>query len=151
MTSVAYRLLVLTVLATACAAPADPPGRSRIHLKVSGGSHAGRYAVTTDSAVCGDGEVLPGVVTVRYTDLRPGAAVTSLQLLGRPDGRFYLGFVLDGFRTDGTGHELDTRAEPTSGSGVLHIDRAATGLVIAAEGVTADSVPVRVTIECNGT
>jgi hypothetical protein len=131
--------------------------RTRIHLAVTGGERAGTYEAESAESACSEGLAGRESWGVQYTAREPGPGLGSLQLIAsgidRPGGataRFGLGLVVGGF-LDGTRLEVETRptARPQRGRGSVRIRDSAGRGTVTVEAITADSVRIEATIQCD--
>jgi hypothetical protein len=171
-------LVILAIVGCERASAGSDGGRSeaaaagpltRISLAVTGGERAGSYEAETADAACSEGLAGRESWGVQYTEREAGAApgagapleaspgLASLQLVATEIGgsdsatsRFGLGLVV-GRLLDGTRLEVETRptARPQRGRGSVRIRDSAGRGTVTVEAITADSVRIEATIQCD--
>jgi hypothetical protein len=127
----------------------EQASRTHIHLEVTGGPHAGRYAVQTERTACARDLLGRGSLAIRYTDLDSNAALASLQLMIESDTAFYLGLAFDGFRPTDSELEIETRrGRRPRGAGKVTLNRVSATTVLDVVGRTAGGLPLTARVLC---
>jgi hypothetical protein len=122
---------------------------THIHLEITEGPFAGRYAVQTRGTACAPDLLGRGSLAIRYTDLDSTAALASVQLMIEPDTAFYLGLAFEGFRQSDSQHVIETRAgRPPRGAGKMTLSRRSQITVLDVVGRTAGGSPLTARVLC---
>jgi hypothetical protein len=146
---VAVKRILPVVLTMALACRRLESSWTHIHLEVTDGPFAGRYAVQTQRSACARDLFGRGSLAIRHTDLDSTAALASLQLLIEPDTAFYLGLAFEGFRLSDAEQVIETRpGRRPRGAGKVTLSRRSTTTVLDVVGRTAGGVPLTARVLC---
>ncbi len=143
------------VLTLFCAVTATAQVKEVVHLKVTGGPHAGTYEATTDKGGCSVGLAAPGAWGNQLSNPKDPDPkhFNSLQLIApRPNNMTSEFFISVGFGPllkRSAEYSIETRREKKrSGTGVVGITDSGNTAKITFSGSTAGGIKLEGTIDC---